>query len=103
MLWSSREHARCVSWWAAETKNRAEEFLTQHKESIECVGNRSAGGLEISSTIAYTDRNFAERGRRSSFAELVRTVHAIKLYLSLDVIEGEARSLDRLGLLRAAV
>lgn len=88
-----------------EMEDRAEKFLARHQDSIQWVlrefGNRSAGDLEMSSTIVYTDRSLAERGAPSTFAELARKVHAIKPHLTADLIESEARALGKLGLLTA--
>jgi hypothetical protein len=90
---------------AGEMERRANTFLTQHEEDIDWVleefGNRSAGNLEMSSTIVYVDRSLAERGMRSTFAELTRRVHAIKPHLSLDLIGDEARTLGERSLLKA--
>ncbi len=91
---------------ADEMERQAEKFLARYKDSIEWVlhefGKRSAGDLEMSSTIVLVDRSLAERGIRSSFAELARKVHAIKPHLSSDLIENEARALNDKGLLQAA-
>jgi len=90
---------------ADEMEGRADKFLTRHKDSIDWVlrefGSRTAGDLETSSTIVYVDQSMAERGTPSTFAELARKVRAIKPHLSLDVIEGEARALGKLTLLRS--
>jgi hypothetical protein len=90
---------------AGEIERRAEKFLAQHEDSIAWVlkefGSRSAGDLEMSSTIVFADRSLAERGAQTTFAELARKVHAIKPRLTLDTIEAEARALDRHGLLTA--
>jgi hypothetical protein len=90
---------------AEEMDRQAEKFLARHKDSIEWVlnefGNRSAGDLEMSSTIVYADRSMVERGMRGTFAELARKVHAIKPHLTLELMEGEARALGKLGLLTA--
>src|SRR5204863_4504161 len=86
---------------ADEMERCAGEFLARHGDSIDWVlkqfGNRSAGDLEMSSTIVYTDRSLAERNTRSTFAELTRKVHAIKPHLSRELIEDEARALGDLG------
>jgi hypothetical protein len=91
---------------AEEIEPHAGKFLARHKDSIEWVlkefGNRSAGDLEMSSTIVYVDRSLAERGMRAAFPDLARKVHDIKPHLTLDTIEGEARALDKRGLLKAA-
>jgi hypothetical protein len=55
----------------------------------------------MSSAIVYADRSMAERGARSTFTELARKVHAIKPYLTLELIEGEARAVAKLDLLTA--
>lgn len=90
---------------ADEMERQAEKFLARHEDSIGWVlgefGNRSAGDLEMLSTIVYVDRGLVEGRARSSFAELARKVHAIKPHLSVDVIEDEARALDQRGLLEA--
>lgn len=90
---------------ASDIENRASEFLARNKDSVDWVlqefGHRSAGDLEMSSTIVYVDQSLAQRGARTGFADLAKQVNAIKPHLAPEAIESEARALLNLGVLSA--
>lgn len=90
---------------AEDIQERAHEFLAQHEASLDRMmsqfGGRSAGDLEMSSTIVYVDRSLADRGEKATFANLGAKVKAIKPHLAQGAIEREARALEQLGLLKA--
>lgn len=92
---------------AEEIERHAAQFLARYRDSIAWVlkefGTRSAGDLEMISTIVYADRSQAEKGSKITFTDLARRVNAIKPRLTLDSIEAKARDLSKLGLLRAVV
>ena len=88
-----------------ELNKQSKKFLDRHKDSVKWIlrefGSRTAGDLEMASTLIYADRVAAEEGSKQGIAELARKVHAIKPYLAIKAIESEARTLEERGLLSA--
>ncbi len=60
-------------------------------------GNRTAGDLEIASTIVFVDRELERQGKRGSIEDVVTRVHAIKPHHSVERINEEARRLQSKG------
>ena len=88
-----------------ELKKRAKVFLKKYDDEIDSVvqefGSRTAGELEMISTIVYVDRSAKERGVRNSVDELSQKVVGVKPHLILDVVRKEAESLHERGYLIA--
>ena len=82
---------------AVAAKREAEEFLVSHRDDIEWVvrefGNLNSAELELSSTIVFVDREFAEINPPDARAHLVNLVNGIKPHFGVEQIE---RSVDSL-------
>lgn len=81
------------------------DFVKRHSKDIEnivdLIGNRTAGELEMFSTIIYVDQDAAFGRRRLSKDELENTVVRIKPHLSMDAIRTAFLTLNERGLLQA--
>ena len=88
-----------------EFKDRAQGFLAKYDGEIASVveefGSKTAGELEMLSTIIYVDRSAKERGPRNSMDELSDKVVKIKPYLDLKDVRDEVERLRERGYLRA--
>lgn len=80
-----------------QLKERARGFLSEYDGAIDSVvqefGSKTAGELEMISTIVYIDRSAKERESSNSIDELADKVFKIKPHLDLDVVREEASSL----------
>lgn len=74
--------------------SRAGEFLAEHEDEIGWVigefGTRTAGELEMISTIVYVDRSAEGRERSNTLDELSSKTVGIKPHLDLEIVRREA-------------
>ena len=88
-----------------ELKKHAQDFLTKYDDKIESVvqefGSRTAGELEMISTIVYIDRSAKERESFHSMDGLSQKVVGVKPYLDFDDVREETESLYERGYLLA--
>ncbi|MCE2452589.1 MAG: hypothetical protein J4F48_07065 [Nitrospinae bacterium] len=80
-----------------ELKQHAQNFLGAYDEAISLVvgefGSKTAGELEMISTIIFVDRSAKERESSNSIDELSNKVVGVKPHLELDVVRNEVESL----------
>lgn len=88
-----------------ELKQHAQNFLGEYDKAISSVveefGTKTAGELEMISTIIFVDRNAKERGFSNSIDELSDKVVKIKPYLTLKVVREETENLHEREYLEA--
>lgn len=86
--------------------SRATKFLSRYGKEIEWVigefGGRSAGELEMISTIIYVDRQATRRGKPLSLNDLAAKVVEIKPHLDIPTVRREVERLRERGYLSAA-
>jgi hypothetical protein len=80
-------------------------FLNEYKVQLQWVadqfGGWDASGLELASTLIYSDREAARKGETLSMSELSGRVRELKPRYSLSQIEGYAETLRRKYLLQS--
>ena len=83
-----------------------EEFLNQHKESLDWVlsefGSHSSSDLELESTVVYVDREAARKSEAVSIEVLAQRVRDVKPRFREEYILEKACQLHAKGLLRAS-
>ena len=88
-----------------QVREKAKDFIDNYREDflwvIQEFGDRSAGELELISTIIYVDREAKERGKKPSKMELSNDVHGIKPRYDVKIIYSEVEKLLGAGLLTA--
>jgi hypothetical protein len=89
---------------AEKLKSKASDFLTKYQKDIDWVvrefGNRSAGELELLSTIIYADRSVPAR-EKVSLTDLANRVQTVKPHFTLEQVQSYAEWLRKKGLLAA--
>lgn len=84
-----------------ETLAGGAEFTEKQSDDLDWVlaefGSRTAGDLEIASTIVFVDRELHRHGKQSPIEDVVTRVHAIKPHHSVERIQEEARRLHSRG------
>ena len=89
---------------AEKLKSRASDFLAKYQEDIDWVvrefGNRTAGELELLSTLIYADQSVPAR-EKISLADLAHRVQAVKPHFTLEQVQSHAEWLRKKGLLKA--
>lgn len=77
---------------ADSAKRNAASFLAEHSEDISWLfsvfGKLNSAELELTSTIVYVDREFAEQTQRGSVSEIVARVNEIKPHFTCEQVQG---------------
>ncbi len=80
-----------------QLKERARDFLAEYEQEITAVvqefGSKTAGELEMISTIVYIDRSAKERESFHSMDELSKKVVGVKPYLDFEDVREETENL----------
>jgi len=83
----------------------AGEFLSKHKRDIDWLisvfGNLNSAELELTSTIVYVDREFADRKQYGSVSDITARVHEVKAHFTPEQIQGFVEVLMRQGILKS--
>jgi len=86
--------------------NAGQNFLSQHKDSIEWVlqefGSHGSADLELESTIVYVDREAAKKSETLPIEHLALRVRDVKPHFPEDYIRGKASELLSKNLLRGS-
>jgi hypothetical protein len=90
------ERAECA-------KREAAKFLADHSEDVDWLfsvfGNLNSAELELTSTIVYVDREFAERKEHGSISDIAARVNEIKPHFTRERVRGFVEDLLRQGVL----
>ena len=88
---------------AESAKRSASQFLTDHKKDVDWLfsvfGNLNSAQLELTSTIVYVDREFAERKQGASIPDVAARVNEIKPHFSREAVLGFVENLLGQGVL----
>lgn len=89
---------------AQSAKENAAHFLAAHKNDVEWLvsvfGNLNSAELELTSTIVYVDREFANRNQQCSLSDIATRVGEIKAHFTSRQIYDFAATLAKQGVLR---
>lgn len=92
---------------ADNAKQNAAQFLTEHSKDVDWLfsvfGSLNSAELELTSTIVYVDREFAERKQRGSVADVAARVNEIKPHFTRTQVQGFVEELKKKGVLTATV
>ncbi len=87
-------------------KKNAAQFLTDHGKDLDWLfavfGNLNSAELELTSTIVYVDREFAENQEEASLSGIAGRVNEIKPHFNRERIEEFVEQLQRRGVLISA-
>src|SRR5580704_11475440 len=77
---------------AESAKRSAGKFLVDHAKDIDWLfsvfGSLNSAQLELTSTIVYVDREFAERKQQGSISDIAARVNEIKPHFSREQVRG---------------
>src|SRR5882724_6917958 len=92
---------------AEAAKKNAALFLSEYERDIDWLfsvfGNLNSSELELTSTIVYVDREFAEREHSGSRSEIGARVNEIKPHFTREQVQEFVDILERHGVLTATV
>jgi hypothetical protein len=92
---------------ASNARQNATQFLAQYGRDVDWLfsvfGKLNSAELELTSTIVYVDREFAERTQRGSVPEVAARVNEIKPHFSREQIQGFVDELLKRGVLISTV
>lgn len=84
-------------------KREVAQFLMDHSEDVDWLfsvfGNLNSAELELTSTIVYVDREFAEREQLGSISDIAARVNEIKPHFTREKVRGFVEDLLRQGVL----
>jgi hypothetical protein len=77
---------------AESAEGNAAQFLAEHGGDIDWLfsifGKFNSAELELTSTIVYVDREFADRKKDGSISDVTSRVHDIKAHFTVEQIQG---------------
>jgi uncharacterized protein len=92
---------------AESAKRNAGEFLIDHRKDVDWLfsvfGNLNSAELELTSTIVYVDREFAERKEHASVSDIAARVNEIKPHFTREQVRGFVERLLKQGVLSSTV
>jgi uncharacterized protein YwgA len=88
---------------ASQIKAKAQDFLKEHKDSIEWVveefSKYSAADLELIGTIIYADQELLRKKMQSDLSDFISRVRKIKPHFTVEQIKRRTQQLLKNGLL----
>jgi len=91
---------------ADSAKRNAAQFLVEYSNDVDWLfsvfGKLNSAELELTSTVVYVDREFADRKQRGSVSDIAARVNEIKPHFTREQVQGFVEELLRQDVLTSA-